>query len=146
LHGGSNPIKHGRYSLVHRQALAEKQAQYLADPHAGDLRAELALMRALLQHHLDRFPDGVALPTHEVERIFDMVESISRLVERIAKILSQTALTQAELQLLQVAILSALPEFIPDADRQRDFVSRLFGSFGRIPRSYPASVGAIDAE
>lgn len=61
MHGGTNPgrpILHGRYSVAHRQALADKMAAFLADPRPGDLTAELALLWALLQDYLDRYPTG----------------------------------------------------------------------------------------
>lgn len=127
LHGGATPIRTGRYSVVHRQSLQTKIDQFAADPQAGDLRGELALMRALLQDHLDRFPDGVPLTGDDIGRLFDMIEAIGRLVERIAKILATTALTQAELQLIQVALLDALDEFIPDPDQRHRFLARVFG-------------------
>jgi hypothetical protein len=66
-------------------------------------------------------------------------------VERIAKILSQTALTQAEVQLLQAALLSALPEFIPEPDRQRAFMAQLFGAVEGGARANLAAVGGSDS-
>lgn len=109
--------------------------QFYNDPSAGDLRSELALLRALLQDFLDRYVDGVPMTAVDINIIYGMVDNIGRLVERIAKILATTALTQAELQLLQVTLIDALAEFIPDPDRQRAFVSRVFGTFSSGPSS-----------
>lgn len=128
LHGGATPVKTGRYSVVKRQALQEKMQQYYNDPSAGDLRSELALLRALLQDYLDRLDEHTDYTQGEIGRIYGMVDSIGHLVERIAKILATTALTQAELQLLQVTMIDALSEFVPDPERQRAFVSRVFGT------------------
>lgn len=133
IHGGAStgrPIIHGRYSVKTRAALQEKIEQFQADPQAGDLRGELSILRALLQDYLDRFPDGVPLTAVDIDRIYGMVDGIGKLVERIAKILSLTALTQAELQLLQVTLIDAIKEFVPEPERQRAFVSRVFGTFG----------------
>lgn len=145
LHAGNagRPPIHGRYS-IRRAGLHEKMAQFYNDPAAGDLRSELALLRALLQGYLDRF-DNTAEPNElDISRIYGMVDSIGHLVERIAKILATTALTQAELQLLQVTMIDALNEFIPDPERQRAFVSRVFGSLrggvGSSPTSHPAAI------
>ena len=134
VHGGSSgtgrPPIHGRYSVHKRQSLQGKIEQFYNDPQAGDLRSELALMRALLQDYIDRFEDGMPLGVDDIGRMYAMVDGIGKTVERIAKILAMTALTQAELQLLQVTLIDALSEFVPEPDRQRAFVSRVFGALG----------------
>lgn len=132
LHGGmaGRPIEHGRYSVTRRAGLQDKYEHFLNDPAAGDLRSELALLRAILQGYLDGFDIyGPIEPVH-ISQVFEMVESIGRLVERIAKILATTALTQAELQLLQVTLIDAIADFIPEPERQRAFVSRIASAFG----------------
>jgi len=132
MHGGPNPgrpIIHGRYSLAHRTALADKVQTFLDDPRPGDLSAELALMRALLQDYLSRFPDGVKLPVQEIERIMSMVETVSRLVERIARILNTTALTAAEVQLLQARIVDLLVKYVDDPAQRLAFLDDLAAAF-----------------
>ncbi len=132
MHGGTNPgrpIETGRYSLVHRQALADKVRAFLADSRPGDLSDELALMRALLQDYLGRYPDGVALPAMEIERIMGMIETISRLVERIARILNTTALTVAEVQLLQARIVDLLVKYVDDPQKRLAFLDDLATAF-----------------
>lgn len=136
IHGGAGsgrPLTHGRYSMVKRQAIQEKIEQFYNDPNAGDLRSELALLRALLQEYLDRFDDIETVTGIDIGRVFEMVDGIGRLVERIAKILATTALTQAELQLLQVTMIDTLSEFIPEPERQRAFISRVFGTLRGSP-------------
>jgi hypothetical protein len=130
---GGRPVIHGRYSLQHRARLAEKQAQFLDDPSPGDLTGELALMRALLQEYIDRYPTETPLPAQEIERIFGMVEAISRIVERIAKILTSTALTQADLMLLQAVLVD---EFKHEPER----LDSIMGRLGQIKR--PAQLSA----
>jgi hypothetical protein len=127
-HGGTNPgrpVIHGRYSLTHRAALAEKVQRFLEDPQPGDLTAELALMRALLQDYLDRYADGVSLPAKEIGRIYELIEAIGRLVERIARIFNQPALTQAELQLLQARLSDLLVKYVDDPTKRLDLLDEL---------------------
>ena len=136
MHGGTSPgrpIIHGRYSLIHRAALAAKVATFLADPRPGDLTDELALLRALLQDYLERFPDGVPLPIKDIERVLDMVDAVARLVERISRIVNQTALTQAEVQLLQVRIVDLLVKYVDDPSRRLAFLDELGATFDRGP-------------
>ena len=146
-HGGASPgrpIITGRYSLTHRAALHEKMQVFLSDPRPGDLTAELALMRALLQDYLGRFGDGVQLPALEIERIMSMVETVSRLVERIARIMNQTALTAAEVQLLQVRIVDLLVKYVPDPAQRLAFLDELATTVGAT-EGHQAAARTIDA-
>lgn len=132
MHGGTNPgapIKHGRYSIKHRQSLQEKQAKFLEDPEPGNLIDELALGRAFLQDFLERLTDG---PINQETRnhAFDMIESLGRLVERISRILNQTALTQSELQFLQARLVDLVIKYIDDPNKQTAFLGELRASVG----------------
>lgn len=53
LHGGCSPIKHGRYSKVHKP-LAESFAEYEQDERPLDLLPEIALLRGLIREFVDR--------------------------------------------------------------------------------------------
>ena len=130
LHGGKTPIKTGRYSLVHRQSLAAKAQKFLDDPAPSELGSELALMRALLQDYLERYADGVKMPAAEIERVFGMIETITKLVERATKILNTTALTQAEVMLMQTKIVDLLIKYVPNPDDRIKFVDELQQSIG----------------
>ena len=133
MHGGTSlgrPLIHGRYSLVHRQALADKLQTFLADPRPGDLTAELALMRALLQDYLERFPTGQPLPANEIARVMEWIETIGRLVERIARIMSTTALTQAEVSLLQARLVDLLVKYVDDPAQRLAFLDELAATVG----------------
>lgn len=148
MHGGKStgqPVTIGRYSLSHRKALADKAQAFLNDPTPADLSGELALMRALLQEYLDRYGDGTHLPVLEIERIFGMIEAISRLVERIAKILTSTALTAAEVQYLQVRIADLLTKYVTDDDKRQQFLDELSQSIGGSARHPAPYQDAIEA-
>jgi hypothetical protein len=133
MHGGTNPgrpIETGRYSLKHRAALADKLQTFLADPRPGDLTDELALMRALLQEYIERYPDGSDLTITEIGHLMGMVEAIGRLVERIARIVNQNALTVAEVQLLQARLADVLIRYIDDPAIRLAILDELAGDVG----------------
>lgn len=60
LHGGSNPIKHGRYSKVTRPRIAELLRQFEDDPDPLDLLPEVQLLRALIIDFIERYDEYVA--------------------------------------------------------------------------------------
>lgn len=120
MHGGASsgrPIKHGRYSIVKAKSLAAKVEEYLGDERPGDLTGELALMRGLLQGFLDTVGDDDTAKPETIKQVYDMVEGIAKLVEKISRILNDTALTQAEVELLHARIADAVLKFVPERDR-----------------------------
>lgn len=136
MHGGNAgaPIKHGRYSVKHRQSLADKVSHFESDPAPYELDGELAMMRAIFDDYLSRFADGIPLPGHDVDRLMKMLESVSRQVERIMKIMNDTALTQAELLYIKSRMADELPNYISDTDDQIALVRAVFGTFGNRQR------------
>jgi hypothetical protein len=131
LHGGASPsgamspqFRHGRYSLSHRENMAMKAQQFINDPAPGDLTGELAILRALLQTYLDRF-EHTNMTLTDIQSVYGMIDSIGRMVERISKILNETALTQAELQVLQAVLADMLIRYIDDDDRRTEFMGEL---------------------
>jgi hypothetical protein len=149
MHGGTNPgrpIETGRYSVTHRASLAAKHQRFLEDPRPHDLTDELALMRALLQDYLDRYVDGVSLPALEIERFFGMLETVSRLVERISRIFNETALTQAEVRLLEVGVVDIITRYVNDPVQRLALADDLAQAFGAGRRdtqqAYPAVTAA----
>ena len=123
LHGGcaGRPIVTGRYSIKHRQSLANKVQDFIEDPEPANLISELALMRALLQDYLDRFPTGINLSVKSIGHVYEMVGDISKLVERITRILTQTALTMAEVQYLQARLADLVVKYITDDEQRSAF-------------------------
>lgn len=57
LHGGSNPVKHGRYSSIKTRRLGDKIAEFEADPDPLNLEPEAAAIRALVAGFLERFDE-----------------------------------------------------------------------------------------
>lgn len=119
VHGGMTPVKHGRYSVSHRKRLAESVAEFRADPEPGNLLDELALMRALTQDAIERFPDGEELPLDAAQTLVGLLTETSRLVERIAKVESQRQLAASDVEYLLASVADILTRFVPEHDRQR---------------------------
>lgn len=131
LHGGKStgrPIVTGRYSVVHRASLADKLAQFRADPQPGNLSDELALLRALFADYLERFPTGTPLKFDDVERLAGLLVEVSKMVERISRIMNSTALTAAEVAYLQARMADLVQRYIPDPDRRDAFLLELSAS------------------
>lgn len=57
LHGGSVPIKSGRYSKVKNTRLKELIAEHEADPDPLNMEPELAAMRALFEDFINRYEE-----------------------------------------------------------------------------------------
>lgn len=124
LHGGKSsgpPIKTGRYSLKHRASLNEKAERFLNDPSPGDLTGELALLRAMLQDYLERFPEEMPLSLDTIQQVSGMIENVGRNVERISRILNATALNQAEVKLLQARLVDLALKYVDDSKRDGFF-------------------------
>lgn len=145
-HGGNagRPIIHGRYSLKHRASLQAKADEFLSDAAPSDLSSELALARALLQDYLERYNEGMPIPVEEIERIMGMIETISKLTERIMRMLQQTALTQAELELFVVTIADLVVKYVDDPTRRDAFIREAQNIAGRVAPNLGAyhSIGA----
>jgi len=119
MHGGTNPgppIIHGRYSVKHRQSLANKVDQFKGAP-VDDLTQELAMLRALTDEYLGRFEDGVKFAAGDILVLRDLLESVGRMVERISKIRNSTALTAAEVTILRTQIADWIIKYVPDENR-----------------------------
>ena len=147
MHGGKSPGRppiNGRYSLAHRASLAEKAERFLADPAPGDLTAELALMRALLQDFLGHFADGIPMRAEDLQFLAGMIEQVGRLVERIARIRNQAALTQLEVQYLVARIADLTGQYIADPDARRRFLDELRAAAGPAGRGLGPARGGDD--
>jgi len=136
MHGGhaGRPVIHGRYSLQHRESLQAKAERFLSDGNPGDLTGELALLRALLQDFLERFPEGVNMPMDAIQSVYFMAGEIGRKVERVGRILNSTALTQAEVHLLQARLADLVVKYIDDPDKRLAFVDEAQAAFGHVER------------
>ena len=128
IHGGASPgrpLVHGRYSVAHRNALAEKQAAFLADPRPADLSEELALTRALLADYLERFDDGGPLRAEDIGHLLGLIGSIGSQVERIHRIRNANAITAAEVRYFTARLVDLIGKYLPDPERRAQFMAEL---------------------
>ena len=142
LHGGSTPIKHGRYSKITRPALQERIQRFEADPDPTNLLPEVALLRALTEDLVQRFddiygPDGALLAWHESFRsdpnapnkprqmpdlssLSTMVDKVGAMVDRIQKWKNEGSVTletlNRVLQQFGAELVLAVQELQLDAD------------------------------
>ena len=125
MHGGTNdgrPVKHGRYSTKHKQNLQDRLEEYRTEDNPAELWEELALLRALLQDHLDS-------PDLDPTVVVTLVKEIRKTLDTINKIMSRTALTAAEVEYLQGAVADVIRSYVPDRNRD-DALDRLRSAVG----------------
>lgn len=94
LHGGSIPVRHGRYSKRLRSTLGDRIQELAADPDLLDLSEELATSRALLERALEKLEEEEL----DVEAATRIVAEVTRIAKRIEDIRAQNALSIKELQ------------------------------------------------
>lgn len=121
LHGGRNPIKHGRYSIIKREELRGLIAHFEQDPEPLNMLAELAAARALFTDFVNRYEtfaaaliawygtlrpgtDGEATPepAPRPRQVLDIADAqrllaeVTRTVERIERIRAQNAISRPD--------------------------------------------------
>lgn len=121
LHGGANPMKHGRYSTLKTEALRDLIAQFEADPEPLSMFPELAACRALFQDYIDRYQaytaaliawhDSYLDPNRATEpkprQVLDVADAYRLLAEattivaRIEKVASDNAISRPDFLRLQ---------------------------------------------
>ena len=115
MHGGApgcgRPLVHGRYSKVLRGGVRDKLETFLLDPDYQSVAEELALQRALLAQHLEDL-EGRVLTVEDTGRLLSWLTQITMTGERVSRIKLRTALTAAEVQFLEVAIVSVLHQML----------------------------------
>ena len=125
--------------------LGAQETYRRADPEPGNLLDELAVMRALTQDVLARFPDGVPLPLDAVQILSGFLDDTSRLVERIAKIEAQRTLAAGDVEYLLGAVADILNRFVPEHDRQRAIESLRVVIVARSTRGAGAALAGATA-
>jgi hypothetical protein len=116
------PPSVGRYAVKTKQQLSEKVEAFRAHPTPGDLSEELALMRALIDYHLENTSN---LTGYQIDRIVALLGQVAHTVERINRIMAKTALTQAELHYLQVGIGDLINRYLADPADRAAFLGEL---------------------
>lgn len=129
-HGGLHRIKHGLYSQARiDKRLHDKIQRYAEDPNPTGLRAELALLRGLLDEFLERNgqdldaaetrtdENGVVIEDDKFERLLRgsdrLTYAIGNLASRLSRIESETSLTQAELMMKGAQFAQIVLKYVP---------------------------------
>lgn len=125
MHGGKagRPPTTGLHSIRYRSKLADRAADFMADPEPGNLAHELAMARALFQDFSSRF-DTFAARGEDVASMMALLTEITRIVERMAKIEDRHALTMAEVQYLTARMADILVTYVP-VDRRAAAIDEL---------------------
>lgn len=136
LHAGSTPrgedsphFKTGRYSKFLNASLQAK-LDTVSDDNPLDLLPELNVQRALFADYASRFAEGYRLSAADVNYLMIWSAEIGKSVERIVKLRNDTALTAAEIALIAARIPEIVVKYIPDADKQQQFIRDLFATVG----------------
>lgn len=134
LHGGSNPIKTGRYSTINRPRIKELIEGFEADPNPLDMTPELAACRALFQDYIERYDEHVAAlltwhasydgdkPSIKPRQILDVADAykilaeITRMVKRIEDVKAGSAISRADFYRVMTEMGRAVDLAVEDAD------------------------------
>jgi hypothetical protein len=108
LHGGSNPIKHGRYSQIPRERLGDLLDPIEADPEPHNLRPELDLLRG----HVAFF-----LKKHDTNKVSaGYIAEVVKTVEAIKRIEEKKSISLATLQRVVEQLGVAVARHVKDPD------------------------------
>lgn len=135
LHGGKSlsgvnhpNFKTGLYAKDTPSQFHERAERFMnADPF--DLVSEIALLRTLLAEYLSRF-EFSPLDEHAIFSMQSLVSEISKLAERLSRIKNETAITGAEIALLEVRITGSIVRYIDDPAKREAFIREIFGIDG----------------
>lgn len=125
FHGGEagRKIVHGRGSVVARKRLKASVEAYLAEDKdvLMDLTRELAVMKALMDEVLEKFPeDDDKSYNTEIRKLVGLVQATGSLVEKVSKIEARNTLTAAQVLYLRATMIDLFMKWIPEPkDRQR---------------------------
>lgn len=109
-----------------------------------DCTQELRILRGLLADVLEHIGDKVT--DADRDRVDKLIDAIGKQVGRMVRARNDSALTAAELRLLQVALEHAIGDFLPDPDQRRAYLSRVRGAFHGLVRARSIEAGDADAE
>lgn len=132
-HGGTSPIRHGRYSKITRPRIKELLDQYDNDPTPLDLLPEVKLLRALLTDFVERLD---ADDHTNVSAAATLADRVGAMVDRIEKHRKEGSITletlDRVLEQLGVEVVHALTEEVPDATTRALILANVERRWGSI--------------
>ena len=147
LHGGITRVDDGRlkaggrYSEVLPQQLRERYKAFLREgPSLQSVASEVAAQRMLfatflepgLRQALEDVKEGKEFPSAMVDRMMGWLSEISKTAMRLARIEGLSALTQADLQILEMTVADLFQKYIEDDDVRLEAVNELAWRLGRV--------------
>jgi hypothetical protein len=93
LHGGATPIKHGRYSLTHRETIGHLIQEHRESPDPLDTTEEIAVLRALAEDYLST---KHGTENFDPETAAKLIEQVGKQVARIQSALAQNAISRKD--------------------------------------------------
>jgi len=149
LHGGISRVDDarlkagGRYSEVLPTQFREKYQAFLEEgPSLRSVASEVAAQRMLfatflepgLRQALEDVKDGKEFPLAMVDRMMAWLSEISKTAMRLARIEGLSALTQADLQILEMTVVDLFTKYIEDDEKRLKAVEELAWRLGRVTR------------
>lgn len=127
LHGGLNPVKHGRYSKIKRESVRQLAEQFEADPDPLNLLPELAQARALYADYLERCESGGA--AWDPRSAKELLAEVSKAAKRIEDVRAHNAVSRADfyrvLSEMGRAVDLIAADLLPDQGTRDEFLKRV---------------------
>ena len=134
LHGGATPIKHGRYSVIERENIRERIAQFEADADPLNLLPEVLLLRALTADLIDRY-DRLVEGLHRWHASFER----DYLNARMHWLQDVQERTRPEVDGLHTAVLVAIDSLVEMEGRDDSFDLLIDGAKQTLERAIKPS-------
>lgn len=130
----------GRYSQVLPDLLRDRYEEFLTSEEAiEDVSSEIALKRTVLitflSPALKRLTEEALageIDLGDVAALLGWAGEIEKGAMRFARIANMGALTQAEVSLIELAVIDILMRFVPDEDKRLQAVEELSWRLGRV--------------
>lgn len=140
LHGGRNPIKHGRYSTIIPAQLRATFEALRADPDMNSLAEEVARLRLVLvqmEQRRSTTAPGATLFADPLMQLTEVISQIGRLVARKVEIEDgvKVSLTHTQLDHIAGAMVSAVERHVADPKVK----AAIRGEFARLTGLPPAA-------
>ena len=134
LHGGSKPIKHGRYSTVLRSSVRDLAETFESDPDPLNLLPELAQTRAIYQDYLDRCElplDDVRKATFDAGAAAALLAEVSKTAKRIEDMRSRNGISRRDFY----RIMTEMGRIVDLVVKDEDLLSKIHDLWGAIKLS-----------
>ena len=131
-------------ALISERQIRAKAQEYRESMAALSLDEELANMRAV-RDLIMTWANGQEITGKMLNMLMESNERVVGVIKSVAHVLNTTALTQAEVQFLQVRILEVAPKFV-EPDRLNEFIREITSPLGTTVGSLTEGAGEAEGE